>query len=62
MNSTDSMLAENFHLPDTYRLFFDFWLDQGILEKWTHIFTGIERYIAIFLTSVLTYWTDSLND
>ena len=55
MNSTDSMLAENFHLPDTYRLFFDFWLDQGILEKWTHIFTGIERYIAIFLTSVLTY-------
>ena len=43
-NPTNSMVANNFKLPETYRLLVDVWLDLGTDTSWTHVFSGTDHF------------------
>ena len=48
------MIEQDFHLPETYRLRFDVWLDLGTVQDWTHVFTGTYYFAAVVLLIKLT--------
>ena len=50
------MIEQDFHLPETYRLRFDVWLDVwlGTVQDWTHVFTGTYYFAAVVLFIKLT--------